>query len=86
MEEISGAALDAVEYINELIEQLEVNEEVDRISELTAIKSTIKESVKNNEREVKCEMQRILNETESKLPALAENDRQRAFGNFKGST
>ena len=71
LEEISGAALDAVEYINELIEQLEINQEVDRISELTVIKNTIKESVRKNEREVKCEMQKIIDEVEAKVPTQA---------------
>ena len=62
LEEISAAALNAVEYISELIEELEVNAEVDRISELKSIKDKVISSVKKNEKEVKAEMQRILEE------------------------
>ena len=65
LEEISAAALAAVEYINELLAELEVNEEEVRISELNAIKKKVKDSVKTNEREVKAEMQRILDEAEA---------------------
>ena len=40
LEEISADALAAVEYINELLAELEVNEEKVRISELNAIKKS----------------------------------------------
>ena len=60
LEEISAAAVAAVEYTNELLDELEVNQEVDRIAELTDIKKKVKDSVKKNEREVKAEMERIL--------------------------
>ena len=67
LDEISAAALDALEYISDLIAQLEVNNEVDRVNELTAIKNSVRESVRKNEKEVKSEMQRIVDEAEAKL-------------------
>ena len=60
LEEISNAALSAVEYINDLLAELEANEEDERIAELKAIKKKVIESVKQNEKEVKAEMQRRL--------------------------
>ena len=41
LSEISTAALAAVEYINELIAELEINNEEDRIKELQAIKKAV---------------------------------------------
>ena len=60
--EISAAALAAVEYITDLIADLELADEEDRIEELQAIKKSVTEAVKKNEKEVKLEMQRILDE------------------------
>ena len=46
LEEISNAALAAVEYISDLLAELEANEEEERIAELKAIKKKVIESVK----------------------------------------
>ena len=62
LDEISAAALAAIEYINELLDELEIHQEADRIDELTAIKTKVKDSVKKNEKEVKAEMLKIINE------------------------
>ena len=60
LEEISVAALAAVEYISDLILELEGNEEDERIQELTVIKRAVTDAVKKNDKEVRAEMQRIL--------------------------
>ena len=46
--DISPAALEALDYINEILAELEANEEQGRIAEITAIKKSILESVKVN--------------------------------------
>ena len=61
--EISAAAHIAVDYISDLIAELEVSEEQARIDELKAIKKVVTDSVIKNEKEVKAEMQRILDDS-----------------------
>ena len=68
--EISTAALEAVEYMNDLLAELETNEEEERITEIKKIKKTVTDSVKKNEKEVKAEMQRILSEAAHDAPPL----------------
>ena len=60
LNEIAVAALEASEYITDLIAQLEVNNEEGRIIELMAIKNGYVQAVKKNEKEVKAEIQVIL--------------------------
>ena len=60
LDEISSTAIEAAEYIDDLVDQLDVNNEERRIQELTAIKKTMLDAVKKNELEVKAEMQRIV--------------------------
>ena len=69
--EISTAALEAVDYMNELLAELEINEEEERISEIKRIKKKVTDAVKTNEKEVKAEMQRILDEAAQNAPAAA---------------
>ena len=52
--------MDAVEYVKELLAELEINNETDRMDELTAIKISVKDAVKKNEYEIKAEMQKII--------------------------
>ena len=67
--EISAAALEALEYISEILAELETNEEHERITEIQAIKKIVLDTVKENEREVKVEMERLLSEaTRAVLP------------------
>ena len=60
LDEISAAALEAVMYVDDLVDQLEEGEEEARATELLNIKSKILDLVKKNEREVKAEMQSII--------------------------
>ena len=71
LSEIGTAALEASEYITDLIAQLEVNNEEARVNELLAIKNEVVQAVKKNEKEVKAEMQRIL-DAAAAAAALAE--------------
>ena len=54
--EISTAAHIAMDYINDLILELEVENQQDRIDELETIKKAVKTAVTKNEKEVKAEM------------------------------
>ena len=65
LSEISSAALEAAVYIEDLIDQLEVNGEEARITELNDIKKHIFSIVKKNEKEVKEEMQSIVDRAEA---------------------
>ena len=65
LSEISSAALGAAVYIEDLIDQLEVNGEEARITELNDIKKHIFSIVKKNEKEVKEEMQSIVDRAEA---------------------
>ena len=60
LNEISSAAFEAIEYINDLIAQLEVVNEERKIAELLTIKKAVTDAVKKNEKEVKQAMQEIL--------------------------
>ena len=71
LEAIASAALETVEYCNELIAELELNSEQGRIDEVNTIKEDVKNAVRKNEKEVKEEMQRIINE--SGIEASATN-------------
>ena len=84
--EISTAALEAVEYMNEILAELEISEEEERIAEIKRIKKIVTDSVKKNEKEVKAEMQRILTEAAQAEPppiaqtaALTASDLQQAL-------
>ena len=57
LSEIGTAALEASEYITDLIAQLEVNNEEARVNELLAIKNETVQAVNKNEKEVKSEIQ-----------------------------
>ena len=74
--EISTAALAAVEYVNDLLAELEVNNEEVRIAELQAIKKAVTDAVKKNDREIKLEMQRILDEAAAAAAAVAATQQQ----------
>ena len=54
--------MDAVEYVKELLAELEINNETNRMDELTAIKQSVKDAVKKNEYEIKAEMQKLIAE------------------------
>ena len=66
--EISAAALEALEYISEILSELETNEEQERITEIKAIKKIVLDTVKENEKEVKVEMERLLSEAAPAVP------------------
>ena len=51
LSEIGTAALEASEYITDLIAQLEVNNEEARVNELLAIKNEVVQAVKKNEKD-----------------------------------
>ena len=46
-----------MEYINDLIAELEMNEEHDRVAELKVIKDTVRNAVTKNAKKVKAELQ-----------------------------
>ena len=66
LEEITAAALEAAEYIDDKIDELEVNDEKRRIAAFRAIKTAIFTEVKRNEKEVKAEIQKIIDQDESR--------------------
>ena len=89
LEEISTAALEAVEYMSNLIVELEEGQEAERVTELTAIKKAVTDAVKKNDKEVRAEMQRILDEAsvsatprDSTAPATA-HDLQEALAGLQ---
>ena len=81
--EISTAAHIAMDYINDLILELEVENQQDRIDELETIKKAVKTAVTKNEKEVKAEMDKILQEAAATTSQQSSSEQSLSTSNIQ---
>ena len=73
LDEITTASLDAIEFFDDIIADLEINEETDRIAVIQDIKQSLVQAVKTNANEVKAQMQKVLLEAISSNQGVASD-------------